>query len=244
MKIGISTKIFPFWHWIVDVENSDFEAVEINRRTNNLPFFPDWIEKIMPHLKDKDLSFHTGTCRVFTGFGPFTDAEYNMLRAEVFLAKQMGARQVVFHLGRSRLSEDEVSKLQEIVDLAKEKGITLCYESNRGFSADVCLDTLERLPSLHYCLDIGHLNVAVCQGLLGMALDDFLDKVNERTTYVHAHNNNGERDQHLALSSGTADWQSILSKLSNVQKLIIECNDPVEALKSRRDIDLFLNRKL
>lgn len=57
-----------------------------------------------------------------------------------------------------------------------------------------------------------------------MELEDFLARVRDRVVYIHAHNNDGIKDQHNALDKGTLDWKHVLDKidLSRVKELIIE----------------------
>ncbi|MBW3019438.1 hypothetical protein KY329_04620, partial [Candidatus Woesearchaeota archaeon] len=111
--------------------------------------------------------------------------------------------------------------------------------------AELCLSVLNRFPDLGYNLDLGHMNVALQTGHLGIQLDEFLDKVKDRVVYIHAHNNNGQKDQHIALSDGILDWKHVLDNLdlSRVKKIIIECNLKEDALKSREALYKYLKPK-
>jgi sugar phosphate isomerase/epimerase len=80
MKIGVSTKIFDFHSWIRGAHETDFDTIEINNRTNNIPFYPEWIKKVKPMLKKFDLSLHTKTCDIFTSNNQFTKTEIETIK--------------------------------------------------------------------------------------------------------------------------------------------------------------------
>jgi len=93
--------------------------------------------------------------------------------------------------------------------LCRERGITLAIENNRKN-----FDTLQRLCSeydpafLGVCYDSGH----------GNLVDDGLDQaeaLKDRIISVHLHDNDGVKDQHRLLFSGTVDWERLARILAS-----------------------------
>jgi len=88
-----------------------------------------------------------------------------------------------------------------------------------------------------FLLDIGH-------GYLFHDLDEYIDRLGDKTSYLHLHDNKGERDDHLALDKGEIDWRSTLNKLltHNFDGLmVIEATDWEGNVESLRLLQSFLN---
>jgi sugar phosphate isomerase/epimerase len=80
-------------------------------------------------------------------------------------------------------------------------------------------------------LDIGHANI---NGQIGLFLKTFANKI----VHMHAHDNDGKGDQHLAIGSGTINWKNIanlLNKISYENVVIVESiehtHDSIQKLK-------------
>lgn len=223
-SIGVTTQVIRQAKWYKHVGEFGLGTIEINRQNSKLHFNHFFLEKVKGYLGGFDLSIHSGTAGVFQPHDNFTKANLAILKAELDVCRVIGARQFVFHLGDGYLSPDDKSKLGDIIHHAYDLGVEMLYESNSTMVADYAYEILASFPTLGYVLDLGHLNNGLGRGKLGVDMDEFIDLVRPRVTYIHASNNSGDRDEHNGLDCGTLDWRGVLNKLdmSKVGKIIIE----------------------
>ena len=210
-------------------EKYPFEGYELKFRSEGFKFNILKVLELKEKFKGHDLSVHSQLSRIFScskrGCPEFNEAELDLLKAEIVTSQIIGIRQIIFHLKQGLLTEEEKARLREIIDFAKQKGIEMIYESKCLCEAKTAIALLEDFPEVNYCLDFGHINTSLEGNRLGMDLMEFIDKIQSRIVYIHAHNNNGEEDTHNSLDSGTFPWRKVLDKLkdSNLKKVIIEC---------------------
>ncbi len=244
-KIGINTSTFNQKEWYKEIGKSEYKVLEIGRRNATLYLDPAWINKIKPYLKGFDLSLHSGTVKVFTENVQFTNTELDMLKSEIIICEMIGAKELIFHLKHDKLTKKEASQLRKVLNYAKKHNVEMIYESNGIIVADVALDFLKRFPDINYNLDLGHLNNGYGRGMLGCEIDEFINKIKNRIVYVHAHNNSGKKDEHIALRDGTLDWKHVLNLLdmSVVRKIIMEVKSLDDIIKTQKDLDSFFKPK-
>ena len=231
-KLGVSSKPFSS---LRQLSSSHVRVIELNTGMSQL-LFSD-IKKVKPLLKGFDISVHSKVTMLFED----DDAGLETLRSEVRLCTKLGAKELVFHTKHEKLNKDEADKMRDIIEFARLKGVDMLYESNGIIIADVALDFLSRIPC-GYVLDMGHLNNGVGRGMLGMKLDDFLNRIRGRVVYIHANSNNGRKDQHIALRDGTLDWKHVLSELDmgSIRRIISETRTHEDDIKNLEDIRDYL----
>lgn len=242
MKVGVTTSVLDQRKWFNHLDQLPSKTIEIGGRSARIYLDPVWIEKIAKKIKGYDLSFHSGTVKIFLPDKQFTKAEVERLKAEIILCKKWGVKELIFHLKHEKLEKNEIKVLREIVDLANKEGVQLFYESNGCLVADVVLDLLDKFKDIKYNLDLGHLNVGIESNKLDHNLDEFLKKIDKRTEYVHAHNNYGD-DSHQSLKKGSLDWKSVLSKLNHIKKIITETRSVEDNKSDINEIILFIEEK-
>ncbi len=220
-------------------EDYPFEGYEF--KTFGRGFSPNIILliKLKEMFKGKELSLHSQLSRIFSsrekGFPEFSEAEMNILKSEIIISKIIGIKQINFHMKETEFTEDETKKFNEIINFANKNGIEMIYE-NHVCSEEVIFRVLKNFPRIQFCLDIGHLNVAVHMGKFKMNLDEFLEKVKSRLVHIHAHNNYGEKDEHNSLDEGNFNWRNVLDYLGkdHLKKVIIESKKKEDILKSKK----------
>ena len=239
-KIGVKS-----YDLLSDIEDKlkEFDVLEITTRDKVIAFHSAVLKDLRKNLKDKDLSVHSQTGRVFMerekGVEEFKKVEIWILKAEIILAKLINAKELIFHLKEEPLNNEEKEKLKEIINFANEKGVEMLYESNPFFKGETAISVLKDFPELKYNLDLGHLNTSIESGNLGMPLKIFLNKIKDRTVYIHAHNNYGLKDEHLSLTKGTLDWKYVLDKfdLSKIKKIIIEARAFEDVIETKKVLE-------
>jgi sugar phosphate isomerase/epimerase len=228
-------------------EDYPFEGYELKMRGGMKPNIITLL-KIKDDFKGKDLSLHSQLGRIFScverGFPEFSEAEMNILKSEIIISKLIGIKQIIFHMKESPLTKEEIKRFNEIILFAEKNGIEMVYE-NHICSENVILDVLEKLPKVKFCLDIGHLNIAMKKGYFNMDIKEFLDRVSSKLVNIHAHNNYGEEDEHNSIEDGNLDWKDLLNKLkgSNLKKIVIENDDKDDVIKSKKALEKFYKIK-
>ena len=220
-------------------EGYEFKAISEGFKPNILILL-----KIREMFKGKDLSLHSQLSRIFScnerGFPEFNEAELNILKAEIIMSKIIGVRQINLHMKETEFSKQEIEKFNGVVDFADRHGIKIIYE-NHVCSEETIFRVLETFPKINFCLDIGHLNVAIHKGKFKMNLDEFLEKVKLRLVHIHAHNNYGEKDEHNSLDKGNFSWKEVLEKLKNqnLRKIILENRTKEEVDRSKKLLEKY-----
>jgi sugar phosphate isomerase/epimerase len=243
-KIGVSGKISPGPGWSKRLGESEFNTIEIHSIHNRFSFNQRAINAIKENIGHKDLSFHTATMMIFHKEDKFTQAELAHLKAEIKFAELLNIKEIVFHLNTKPLREQQVKDFQKIINYAQEKNIELLYEGNSHMDEQTIYSILMRFPKLNFNLDLGHFNISASKGLIKDP-EEFIKRLKDRIVYVHAHNNDGKKDTHLAIDQGTLDYENILSKLNLkiLKKIIIEVKDIEHARTSYKLLNDFYKNK-
>ncbi len=162
------------------------------------------------------------------------------IKSSIDLANEIDAETVVVHPGLmpflARPFEDKVyetanESIKELGDYGKDLGITVAIENMPTFEGMIYqslerLDKLLRENEMFMTLDIGHANHV---GYPAEAM--YFDSIK----HIHAHDNFGDDDSHLALGDGSIDLKHIINTFesNNYDGIyIIEVNDEDSIKKS------------
>ena len=244
--IGITSQVTQTSKWYKVTAQLGFKAIEINRRNSKLHLNTFYLEKIKRYLQGLQISLHSATTGIFQALETFSNAEMAVLRAEVDIARVLGAGELIFHINTGRLDADNIKRLRPIFATALQSGVLPIYESDAGFNAKQALKVLDIFPEIGYALDLGHLNNGCGRNLLGCSIDTFIEATKHRIVYIHANNNDGIRDQHLGLEQGSLNWRAVLGQidLSQVRKIIIEVSSADYIHDSQRALRHYLAKRM
>ncbi len=170
-------------------------------------------------------------------------ASYKEMREVCYYAEKCGAEVVTFHIGwnpgfisngkfyfqRELFDEhNERVLMNELYPFVKSCPVTLALENTILIEGGLerALSRIIDETELSLTLDVGHYNVQE---------NPFFTKNFERVVNVHLHDNNGEKDEHLALGRGNVDL-SIYPLESYEGFLTIETRDEAAILESREYI--------
>lgn len=162
------------------------------------------------------------------------DESLLQLKETVNLASMIGAKAITTHPGLIHRMEDRVrdmakqhsiETLLKANEYAEERGVIFSVENMPHRYAYLCNTAREHAYFLDQCgchatVDLGHANT-------NQDPESFLKL--ENIYYYHLSDNNGEKDQHLALGQGTLDMRLI----NGINRGIIELNNYGDVLKSR-----------
>ncbi len=132
------------------------------------------------------------------------------------IAEHIPFRYLVQHIGSGGREANDPRKidaafnsLEHLSIFAKQRGVTIALENTPGeLGAPATLrhfivDT--RLP-LKLCFDIGHAHMED-------GVEISFEPMHEHAVMAHAHDNHGEKDEHLLPYNGTVDWDAAMGLL-------------------------------
>ena len=151
----------------------------------------------------------------------------DFMKRSVRLATHLGAPYVVVHPlmpyganspeNPAEVIDLNVEHYARLADYAKTFNVTVCIE-NMPFPdhplahVDQIIELVDGLgrKNLKVCLDTGHANVC------GMPLGQAVRMLGDRLATLHVHDNQGEKDEHLAPLEGTADFKDFAAALHEI----------------------------
>lgn len=116
---------------------------------------------------------------------------------------------------------------ESLIPVLRETNVVVCLENlftnyNGVFVGGHCSDARSAVESIDrynakagkecfgLCLDTGHLN------LVGVRPDNYIRTLGKRIKVLHVHDNNGDRDSHLAPYTGKIIWKDLVQALKEV----------------------------
>lgn len=158
------------------------------------------------------------------------------LKETVDLAAAIGASAITTHPGYVKRINDTLtqrslssalSSLEQWAQYSEDVGIEPAIENMPRNQKYFCTDVSQHKLFVETCgtsatIDVGHAHT-------NEAVQEFL-QADFPIAYYHVSDNDGHRDQHLAIGAGTIDW----SQIRGISKAIIEVNN-YEAVKESRE---------
>jgi sugar phosphate isomerase/epimerase len=146
------------------------------------------------------------------------------MRDSMMVAAELGARKVVLHpslvSGMGVFVPDTVKEyafafFDQMAELARRLGITICLENmfprNRlGVEPDDMAEMLDAFPDFQMTLDTGHANIGDTRG---RRLKTLVERFAGRIAHVHASDNQGRIDDHMAVGLGTVRFADLMQRL-------------------------------
>ncbi|HHI30461.1 sugar phosphate isomerase/epimerase [Methanosarcinales archaeon] len=123
--------------------------------------------------------------------------------------------------------------IERLCQSAADLGVVICVENmvNMKFifgrDASEIVGMIETIgaENLAIAFDIGHANT-------NGVIDEFI-KFKEKIRHIHAHDNHGERDEHLPIGEGTIDWWHVTREFSWFKgRTVLECRSVGDGKKS------------
>jgi sugar phosphate isomerase/epimerase len=146
--------------------------------------------------------------------------------ASVETVSELGAARAVLHpgpLSGMGMFAPETAKayaiesLEKIVEKAEKARVVLCLENmppkcGAFFEPDEIGAVLDRFPSLKFTLDVGHAHIEDEHGTRAIEL---IRRAGNRLSHLHISDNNGKRDEHLSVGSGTVNFPEFIKALKH-----------------------------
>ena len=123
------------------------------------------------------------------------------------------------------------------MDYSSNLGVTLVQENNQSgiMSGEYLFQIGEQVPSLKFCLDIGHLNIALNKGDV-TDKKEFIEKIASKIVQLHINYNNGQNDEHKELDSLSANYFKQIIEIIGKRDVtyVIETKNLEQAKKTLR----------
>lgn len=179
------------------------------------------------------------------------DVTRKKLRRAFSLIEIFQPRSIVCHLGYDDYKHSYKMKewlsisadtWSELLEIANRTDTPVMFENTYEQVPDVHLRLFEQLPQSNFgfCLDVGHL-----MAYAGSTWQVWLEALQPWLGQVHLHDNNGSRDDHIAIGQGQFDFTGFFSHLreNNLSPMITlephSENDLWESLEMINALDLF-----
>jgi sugar phosphate isomerase/epimerase len=170
-------------------------------------------------------------------------AAMDEIKRAIEVADSIPFRNLVVHLGERddewspRTIEYALTALEHLGAFARPLGVRPLVENLTGDPTTpehlMEILTTGHLDSIGVCLDLGHANITV-----GVAQS--IATLTDRIVQVHAHDNHGEKDEHLWPGDGKIDWPAAAAALNalkappaTVLEISSKTPDKPEALPER-----------
>lgn len=172
------------------------------------------------------------------------------IKALIKYSNEINAEYISIHPGyyskkssqrKRRVWNQNLRSFKEITNEAEKHQITIGIENMPnmpwvlGKHPSEIFGLVDSVDSewLSVSYDMGHANTT-------NHVTSFLENKN-KITHIHLHDNNGEKDQHLAMGEGTINLEESLSFLSNYDgMMVLESRSIEEGLASMKKIKSFL----
>ena len=132
-------------------------------------------------------------------------------------AEQIPFRNMVIHLGDKydewspRTADYAFTALEHLGAFARPLGVRLLVENlpSEPTTPEHLIEVLQagHLDSIGVCLDLGHAHMTV-------GVPAAIAILGSRIVQVHAHDNHGEKDEHLWPGDGTIDWPATIAAIN------------------------------
>ncbi len=225
---------------IIEQTGAGIESIEFSV-AENLDRFSETLtayKKRLQFMGAKEITMH----------GPFLDlnpAAYDReIRKVTFrrfsqcyqAAQELGAKKIVYHscmYPEVYFAEGWAERIRDFFCefLEQHRGITICLENVLDREWKPLLDAVKMVshPEFTLCLDAGH---AHCYS--GIPVEDWVENLAPFASHVHIHDNDGTRDAHVGVGSGTVPFHLVFDKLNPLKErsYTIECSTKEKVAQS------------
>jgi sugar phosphate isomerase/epimerase len=156
-----------------------------------------------------------------TSFDPLIrEVSIQRYRQTLMVAKALNAEFMVIHSDydlnkvyegyEDYLLQQNIALWENLIKEFEDAGITAVIENIHNKTPHLIKRIIHEInsPYLKACLDTGHAHVFGKSNLV-----EWVDEYKQYLAYIHLHDNNGEKDQHLPIGEGNIDFKDLFDKL-------------------------------
>lgn len=168
----------------------------------------------------------------------------------VELAKVFNSSWIVIHTYFSKIHnqepwyqdywiEENLKFWKNVIPVLEREKKTIVLENVFDVNPKTIKELIDRLGSEFFkaCLDVGHCNVFSEE-----SIKTWFEVLGESLRYLHISDNNGKRDSHLPVGSGSIDFQEVADSIpKNSKDLIVISEAFCSPEKERTGLDVFIS---
>jgi sugar phosphate isomerase/epimerase len=152
--------------------------------------------------------------------GCYNKEERETCEKYIEILSDKGIKLFIIHLYAQNLPTNEnlefkIKSLQDLADFAKEKDSILALE-NTEEDIMTLKKVFDRIPTIDFCLDIGHANLVP----IGSKAVDLINQFGKLLKHIHMHDNIGgdseKHDIHLPIGEGNINFKPIFERLKEI----------------------------
>jgi sugar phosphate isomerase/epimerase len=139
-------------------------------------------------------------------------------------AEQIPIQSIILHLGHKddtwspRSLEHSLTAIEHLKAFAHPLGVRVLLENlqNEITTPEHLLEIVRvgHFDNVGICLDIGHAHLAAPENNIG--IDAAFELLKPRIAQLNLHDNQGQKDDHLWLGSGTIDWANVARHIATL----------------------------
>ncbi len=169
-------------------------------------------------------------------------------------AHNFGAKKLTLHLGSYKEYSTRVDAINDVVLVVKDlceyaysinNNLNIMIENMPGFnelgySPEEILYIIKRvdMPNIKFILDTGH---AHCSKY---PVKEYINLLKDYLYHIHFSDNNGERDEHKRVNSGTIDFNEVFTELNKIGYKELHCMEVIfkeytDLIEYAKDIDIY-----
>jgi len=216
MNTGGILQIQPFYdnreEWLALAGENDmgFEVIELSfppalSESGLFEMYKSWYKSC-----DRVTSLHGRFIDVNPASGDPKFRELSRLRCResCVIAKEIGAKNVIFHTGCAPFLSGEYIDYWSMVsatfyqELLKEYDLNIFIENSSDTDPEALYKLMELVPDERFgvCLDLGHVNYSKAP------MEKWFEVLGQRIGYIHLSDNHGIFDDHRSIGKGNVDW--------------------------------------
>ncbi len=213
-----SSKVWSTPEWVYGIEECGYDGWEISADGNYRLDNPKAFAEILEIIETTVLAVSVHAPYTDLNIGSLNEPIYreSVRQLQICVTKAAEITDIVtIHPGyvspHGRLVPDKVwnlhkEALRQIGATGIDCGVRVCLENMPKIPDFLCMEAdehygmIEGVDGIYATIDLGHANTT---GQLGT----YLKRIGT-ATHLHIHDNHGRSDEHLALGSGTIDWDN------------------------------------
>lgn len=237
------------------LRDGTYQAVELffpyNTNEEQTKLYTERVRKIVDTIKP-EVVLHLPHGHNNDLIGTGSSVVVQRMKDAIDYAVSFGSKKLTLHLGsykeystREDAINDVVNVVRELCEYALPKNANIMIENMPGFnelgySPEEILYIIKRvnMPNLKFIFDTGH---AHCSKY---PIKEYIYLLKEYLYHIHFSDNNGERDEHKRVNSGTIDFKELFIALNEINYNELHCMEVIfkeytDLIEYAKDIDIY-----
>lgn len=200
-----------------------------------------FLNEVIAVCKDTLVSVHAPSHSLNIGSKDTTIREYSLKRIleGIKIASDLNANDYIFHSTFMPLVPRDVFEkwvevalpnFKKIIESCVNRDIVPVIENTYEKDIELFERLFNEYKNLEFCLDTGHV---YC--FSNIQLEEWLEKIGEKISVIHMHDNNEHEDTHDDLCTGIVDFETIIDKTIELEEVRLNLETDMETFDKNAD---------